>query len=112
MTVTARDVDDGHEVALRGQFLVGADGAHSVVRERLGIGFEGRGVFSNSMTIYFSADLRPQMEGKPLSVIYISNPVFGGFFRLSKDCRSGFLVVNTVGEPGAAGAADAASDAE
>ena len=51
------------------------------------------------MTIYFTADLRPQMEGKPLSVIYINNPTFGGFFRLDKDCRSGFLVINTVGDP-------------
>ena len=39
------------------------------------------------------------MGGKPLSVVYINNPVFGGFFRLAKDCQSGFLVVNTVGDP-------------
>ena len=39
-----------------------------------------------------------------------TTPSFGGFFRLDKDCRSGFLVVNTVGEPGVAGAADAAVD--
>ena len=48
------------------------------------------------------------MLGKPLSVVYVNNPVFGGFFRLAKDCRSGFLVVNTVGDrtnPDAAGAA-------
>ena len=41
----------------------------------------------------------PQLCGKPLSVIYINNPAFGGFFRLEKDCQSGFLVVNTVGDP-------------
>ena len=39
------------------------------------------------------------MLGKPLSVIYINNATFGGFFRLDKDCQSGFLVVNTVGDP-------------
>jgi hypothetical protein len=39
------------------------------------------------------------MLGKPLSVIYISNEVMGGFFRLDKDCQSGFLVVNTIGDP-------------
>ena len=75
----------------RGQYLVGADGAHSKVRELLDIPFDGRGVFSNSITIYFHADLAPQLAGKPLSVIYINNPVFGGFFRLDKDCQSGFL---------------------
>jgi hypothetical protein len=69
------------------------------VRELLGIPFDGRGVFSNSITIYFKADVAPQMLGKPLSVIYINNPKFGGFFRIDKDCQGGFLVVNTVGDP-------------
>src|SRR6185295_7714515 len=92
-------VDDDAECTLRGRYLVGADGAHSKVRELLGIPFDGRGVFSNSITIYFNADLSPQLGGKPLSVIYINNPAFGGFFRVEKDCQSGFLVVNTVGDP-------------
>jgi hypothetical protein len=43
-------------------------------------------------------------------VIYINNPLFGGFFRLDKSCESGFLVVNTVGDPTSAAAADAAAD--
>ena len=110
VTVTARDVDSGAEVTQRAGYLVAADGAHSVVRDSLGIPFEGRGTFSNSITIYFTADLWPQMGGKPLSVIYINNPAFGGFFRLSKDCQSGFLVVNTVGDPSAGAASDAAAD--
>ena len=32
-------------------------------------------------------------------MIYIGNPVLGGFFRMDKDCQSGFLCVNTVGDP-------------
>jgi 2-polyprenyl-6-methoxyphenol hydroxylase-like FAD-dependent oxidoreductase len=99
VTAIARDVDTGRERPVRATYLVGADGAHSTVRELLGIPFDGRGVFSNSITIYFDADLSPQMGGKPISVIYINNPEFGGFFRLDKDCRSGFLCVNTVGDP-------------
>ena len=51
------------------------------------------------MTIYFHADVWPQLGDKPLSVIYINNSVFGGFFRFAKDCQSGFLGVNTVGDP-------------
>jgi putative polyketide hydroxylase len=81
---------------LRTRYLVGADGAHSRVRELLGVPFEGRGAFSNSITIYFTADLSPQLGGKPLSVIYINHPRFGGFFRMDRACRTGFLVVNTV----------------
>jgi FAD binding domain len=97
---------------LRGKYLVGADGAHSKVRELLNIPFDGRGVFSNSITIYFTADLAPQLLGKPLSVIYINNKMLGGFFRMAKDCQSGFLVVNTVGDPKVdpKAAADAAAD--
>jgi 2-polyprenyl-6-methoxyphenol hydroxylase-like FAD-dependent oxidoreductase len=111
VTVVVRDVDSGVEQRLRTSYLVGADGAHSTVREALQIPFDGRGVFSNSLTIYFTADLTQQMLGKPLSVVYVNNPVFGGFFRLAKDCRSGFLVVNTVGDPRTnPDAADAAKD--
>jgi 2-polyprenyl-6-methoxyphenol hydroxylase-like FAD-dependent oxidoreductase len=111
VTAVVRDVDSGAEQRLHTSYLVGADGAHSTVREALRIPFDGRGVFSNSLTIYFTADLTQQMLGKPLSVVYVNNPVFGGFFRLAKDCRSGFLVVNTVGDPHTnPDAADAAKD--
>ncbi len=112
VTMTVKDMQNGKERTLRGKYLVGADGAHSKVRELSNIPFDGRGVFSNSITIYFTADLAPQLLGKPLSVIYINNKVLGGFFRMSKDCQSGFLVVNTVGDPKVdpKAAADAAAD--
>src|SRR5215831_4460958 len=74
VTVTARDAETGAECKLRGKYLIGADGAHSTVRELLGIPVDGRGVFSNSITIYFTADLSRQLLGKPLSVVYINNP--------------------------------------
>lgn len=44
---------------LRGEYLIAANGAHSKVRQCLGIGYEGRGAFSNSVTLYFTADLSP-----------------------------------------------------
>jgi 2-polyprenyl-6-methoxyphenol hydroxylase-like FAD-dependent oxidoreductase len=99
VVVQARDTSTGATRQLRSEYLVAADGAHSTVREALGIPLEGRGPFSNSMTIYFEADLRPYVGGKALSVIYINNPVLGGIFRLERDCRSGFLLVNTIGNP-------------
>ncbi len=99
ITTTVKDADSGAEHDLRAQFLVGADGAHSIVRELLGIPLDGRGVFSNSITVYFTADLSPQLGGKPLSVIYINNPVFGGFMRMNKDCQSGFIGINRAGDP-------------
>ena len=112
VTATVKDSETGQESRIRAKYLVGADGAHSKVRELLGIPLDGRGIFSHSMTIYFHADCWPQIGGRPLSVIYINNPVFGGFFRFAKDCQSGFLGVNTVGDPKAdpVKAANAAAD--
>ena len=112
VTLIAEDIDSGRQRRLRSKYLVGADGAHSKVRELLSIPFDGRGVFSNSITIYFRANLTRQLLGKPLSVIYINNPALGGFFRMEKSCTQGFLVVNTVGDPEAdpRAAADAAAD--
>jgi 2-polyprenyl-6-methoxyphenol hydroxylase-like FAD-dependent oxidoreductase len=98
VTTTIRDVDSGEERTIRSQYVVGADGAHSRVRELLGIEFDGRGVFSNSITVYFKAPLAPVLAGTNFSVIYIGNPHLGGFFRLDKDQNSGFLVVNTAGD--------------
>jgi 2-polyprenyl-6-methoxyphenol hydroxylase-like FAD-dependent oxidoreductase len=110
VTLTLHDVDTDESREIRAAYVVAADGAHSRLRDALGIPFDGRGVFSNSITIYFTADLAPQMLGQPLSVIYINNPVFGGFFRLDKDCQSGFLVVNTVGDASNPDIANAAAD--
>jgi putative polyketide hydroxylase len=110
VSTTVRNVDTGEEKIFRSQFLVGTDGAHSKVRELTGIPFDGRGVFSNSITIYFEAPLAPLLVGKNISVIYIGNPHLGGFFRLDKDQNSGFLVVNTAGDTSKPEASSPAND--
>ena len=99
VTVIIRDGDSGVERSLRGNYLIAADGAHSKVRELLGIGYEGRGAFSNSVTIYFSADLSPWLGDKAWSLIYVNNKVFSGFFRMNRSAQVGFLAVNTIGDP-------------
>jgi 2-polyprenyl-6-methoxyphenol hydroxylase-like FAD-dependent oxidoreductase len=110
VTATVKDVGSGDERMLRTRYLVGADGAHSRTRELCGIPFEGRGIFSNSITIYFHADVARLMEGRNLSVMYIINPTLSGFIRLDRDCQSGFLVVNTVGDTSKPEAANPAAD--
>jgi 2-polyprenyl-6-methoxyphenol hydroxylase-like FAD-dependent oxidoreductase len=110
VTVVARDVDSGRESRLTGRYLLGADGAHSKVRELMNIPFEGRGVFSNSITIYFRADVARLMEGRNLSVMYIINPTLSGFIRLDRDNQAGFLVVNTVGDTSKPETGNAAAD--
>ena len=112
VTLTTRAVDGGATREFRGQYLIAADGGHSKVRELLGIRCAGRGVFSNSVTIYFTADLSPWLAGKAWSIVYVNNPQFSGFFRMNRTARSGFLGVNTVGDPNIdpQAAANAAAD--
>ncbi len=99
--VVVRARDGGSEETLHGRYLIAADGAHSPVRERLGIRKLGHGSFSDSITIYFKADVRALMGDRNLSVVYVFGPTLQGFFRFSIDLQAGFLVVNsTVGADG------------
>ncbi|HEY2417536.1 MAG TPA: FAD-dependent monooxygenase, partial [Steroidobacteraceae bacterium] len=58
VTAVLRARDGGLERRVRARYLVAADGAHSFMRQRLGIGMAGRGSFADCVTIYFKADLR------------------------------------------------------
>ena len=101
VTAIIRRRDGGATETVRASYLVAADGAHSSIRERLGIRMHGHGVFSNSVTIYFRGDVAPLLRGRNLSVIYVSNPVLRGFFRFEKPFDRGFLAVNATGDPAA-----------
>ncbi|HLH32899.1 MAG TPA: FAD-dependent monooxygenase [Terriglobia bacterium] len=99
ITATIQHRDTKQADRVRAKYMVAADGAHSGVRERLGIGMQGRGTFSNSVTIYFRADVAPLLRGRNLSVIYVNNPTLRGFFRFEKPFDSGFLAINALGDP-------------
>ena len=101
VTATIRPRDGGDDWTVRAQYAIGADGTRSPTRERLGIGQLGHGSFSDSITIYFRADVTELLGDRNLSVIYVFNPRLVGFFRFSIDGQAGFLVVNaTVDEDG------------
>lgn len=96
-----RPRDGGPEQLVHARYLVGADGAHSRVREQLGIGQLGRGSFSDCITIYFKADVRSMIGDRNLSVVYVNHPDMLGFFRFSITGESGFLAVfSTAGGDG------------
>jgi putative polyketide hydroxylase len=97
--LTLRKTDDPDTQEVRGHYLIAADGGHSRVRTALGIDYEGRGAFSNSLTIYFTADLSPYIGGNAWSLIYVNNATLHGFFRLNRAATAGFLGVNIVGDP-------------
>ena len=82
-------------------YLVAADGAHSTVRQRLGVPMTGRGSFADCITIYFRADVKPLLGDRKLSVVYVNHPQLLGFFRFSFAGDAGFLAVfATFGEDG------------
>jgi len=110
VTTTINNVATGEARTVRSKYLIGTDGAHSRVREAAGIEFDGRGVFSNSVTIYFKAPVAPLLAGTNFSVIYVKNEHLSGFFRLDRDQQSGFLAINTVGDTSQPEAASPAND--
>jgi 2-polyprenyl-6-methoxyphenol hydroxylase-like FAD-dependent oxidoreductase len=99
VTARIRHRDTGKEETVRAGYLIAADGAHSKIRELLGVRMLGRGVFSKSITIYFRGDVAPLLRGRNLSVMYVVNPVLSGFFRIEKPFTSGFLAVHWLGDP-------------
>ena len=99
VTAVIRERDTGQTATVRARYMVAADGSHSRVRETLGIPMRGHGVFSKSVTIYFHADVAALLRSRNLSVIYVLNPVLRGFFRFEKPFNSGFLAINSVGDP-------------
>ncbi len=100
VTATLTDLENDSELTMRAQYVVAADGNRSPTREQLGIAMRGHGLLSNSVTIYFRADvdLGPLLAGRDQGVNYVTNPVLRGFFRLDRTGNRGFLVVNLVGD--------------
>lgn len=97
VTAVLQNRDSGETTTVRAKYMVAADGAHSAVREKLGIRMLGHGTFSNSITIYFRADMEPLLRERNVTVIYVLNETLRGFFRIEKPFDSGFLVVSETG---------------
>lgn len=59
--------------AVRAEYLVGADGAHSRIREALGIAMEGHDDMSGEINVLFEADLSKALAGKRAIVFRLRN---------------------------------------
>jgi 2-polyprenyl-6-methoxyphenol hydroxylase-like FAD-dependent oxidoreductase len=99
VTAIIRQRDTGETETVRADYMVACDGAHSRVREALGIPMSGRGTFARSATIYFRADIGPLLRGRNLSVIYVNNSTQRGFIRVEKPFDRGFLAITALGDP-------------
>ncbi len=62
VTVTLRAMETGATETVRCDFLAGCDGGSSLVREKLGIGCEGRAAVAHRYMIHFRSDARDLLQ--------------------------------------------------
>ncbi|MFA1548281.1 FAD-dependent monooxygenase [Actinomadura chokoriensis] len=87
VTVRLRDAA-GAERSVRAGYLVGADGAGSLVRRLLGIGTDGPGALAHFLNVRFRADLTGPLRGRRFVMCYT----------ISGSSRSALLPVNNADE--------------
>src|ERR671929_1272536 len=71
VTAVLKDRRSGAERTVRADYLIAADGYASPVRQRLGIGTDGPGLFFHTITSMIEADLRPALRGRQVSIAYL-----------------------------------------
>ncbi|WP_329239550.1 FAD-dependent monooxygenase (plasmid) [Streptomyces sp. NBC_00111] len=73
VTAVLRDVRSGEENTVRAPYMVAADGFRSTVREGLGIGTHGQGVFGRQMNVIFHAALDEYVADRRFFLCFVSN---------------------------------------
>jgi 2-polyprenyl-6-methoxyphenol hydroxylase-like FAD-dependent oxidoreductase len=74
VTAEVRDVATGEISTVRARYVIGADGAHSVVRDQLGIGMTGPDNLSLHTTVLFRAPLWEAVGERRYGLYIITNP--------------------------------------
>lgn len=69
---TLRDRNTGGTYQVEAEYLIGADGVHSGVRDSLGLSLVGETGLSYSINTYFLADLSRWIQDRPASLYWIS----------------------------------------
>jgi 2-polyprenyl-6-methoxyphenol hydroxylase-like FAD-dependent oxidoreductase len=68
-----RSLDTGQEDDVTAQYVIGADGSGSMVREAVGLKAEGPGVLQDWMNLIFETDLPPVLQGRPLTACFVTD---------------------------------------
>ena len=90
--VTATIVEGGEEMRVRARYMIAADGAHSRVRDALGIAMLGREAVYESVNVLMRADLSRWVADRPAALYFIENEaVKGTFLTINGIDRWGFL---------------------
>ena len=90
-SVEAVVVTNGASVKITADYLIGADGAHSVVRHSLGIPFNG----DTYKHLFYLADIISDTDGDFVSM-YLSGEGFAGFFPTPE--KNGYRVIGSLHE--------------
>jgi 2-polyprenyl-6-methoxyphenol hydroxylase-like FAD-dependent oxidoreductase len=79
-TAVLRDVASGRTSEVRSQFVIGADGAHSTVRDLLGIRMTGSDRLVDHHTVLFRAPLWDVVQDRRYGLYVITHPDAEGIF--------------------------------
>ena len=74
VTTTVRDRLTGATYAIRSRYLIGADGARSLVAEHIGLPYEGQMDIAGSMNITFKADISAKVATRPSVLYWVIQP--------------------------------------
>jgi 2,4-dichlorophenol 6-monooxygenase len=74
VTTTVRDRLTGATYAIRSKYLIGADGARSLVAEHIGLPYEGQMDIAGSMNITFKADISAKVASRPSVLYWVIQP--------------------------------------
>src|SRR6202041_3431337 len=74
VTTTVRDRLTGAAYAIRSKYLIGADGARSLVAEHIGLPYEGQMDIAGSMNITFKADIAAKVATRPSVLYWVIQP--------------------------------------
>jgi putative polyketide hydroxylase len=96
--VTATLRADGTETTIVADYLVAADGPRSLIREKLGIKRQGKGVLSNHVSIAFQADMGGVLGDRRYSVVHVQNSEVTGIFVHDDTLSEGVLIVGCTSE--------------
>lgn len=90
---TIRDRATGTSSVLHADYLAACDGAHSRIRETLGVNAEGLGALDEYyIFVYFRAEWSDLIRGYEADAILIDRPGIRGFFLITDADRGMFLI--------------------
>jgi putative polyketide hydroxylase len=93
VTATIRDRSTGTSSLIHADYLAACDGAHSHIRDTLGVKTEGLGELDEHyIFVYFRADWGELIRGYESDAILVDQPDFRGFFLIT-DVDHGMLLI-------------------